>query len=491
MTANPAKPARYRPGKALVEEPSSSEEDDEDEQEVQQEPSQKPTAPPPKASSFPSSTASISGNLQKVDLNERKRQAAAAEAARVEAEKAARAAAEEGFVTEESEDEDSDEESGSENDDEDSGSDESSSEDEAPKKLLRPTFIKKSQRKDPSPTTETYTSDQKRIEEETLKTQKTDALIQEQLEKDAAARGASKKDWDDDELAALSDIDDTDNLDPEAERALWKLRELTRVKRDRAAIEAAENELAEITRRRNLTQEDREAEDAIFLAEQKAEREGRASMGHMQKYVHKGAFYQDEEMADRRDLVAGRVQDETNKEVLPEYMQIRDMTKLGRKGRTKYKDLKSEDTGRWGQFERKGGGRRGDDERVDDIFKPDAPGRDGGPSASGSNAAPVGQRRGPAPPEGAPKGPRGVEARGRGGDSYVPGSNPPVQGRRQRSRSYSRSRSRSRSPPPASRRERRHSYSDDDGGRRARKRSPSPYQDRHRQEDKRRRVDPS
>jgi microfibrillar-associated protein 1 len=67
------------------------------------------------------------------------------------------------------------------------------------------------------------------------------------------------------------------------------------------------------------------------------------------------------------------------------------MTKLGKRGATKYKDLKSEDTGRWGEFnDRKGGGRGyGDDDR----FRPDAPGDRGGPGASGPNSVPVGDKR--------------------------------------------------------------------------------------------------
>ena len=508
MTANPVKPARYRPGKAVAEEPSSSsdeeKEDDHDEQEVNEQTKRKTAAPPPKTSSFPSTAANISGNLQKVDLNERRRQAAADEAARVEADKAARAAAEEGFVTEESDEEDDESDDVGSSKSGESGSEESdsSSEDEAPKKLLRPTFIKKDQRKENLNPAQTLREDQQWAEEEARRKEKADAMIQEQLEKDAAAKAAGRKDWDDDEIAEVDGVDDTDGLDPETERAEWKLRELKRVKRDREAIETAEKEREEIERRRNLSKEEREVEDREFLEQQKAEREGRGQMGHMQKYVHKGAFFQDDSTAtsdSRRDLMASRTQDDTNKELLPEYMQIRDMTKLGRKGRTKYKDLKSEDTGRWGEFGRKGG--RGGDDRVDDVFRPDRDGGGGGPSASGSNAAPVGVRR-PAPdraPEGAPRGPRSVGVDSRGGrDTYVPDKEEGF-GDGRRRRSYSRS----RSPPDRRRKERRRgSYSDSrsprprrdryaDEERGSRKRDPSPYDEDRHAPDKRRRVDGS
>lgn len=496
MTANPVRPARYRPGKAAVEEPSS---DEEDGSEIEEEQSTSATrAPAPKASSFPSDTTRIAGSLKNVDLNERRRQAAVQEAARVEAEKAAGAAEEEGFVTEESEDEEgSDDESGS-GSGSDSGSEESSSEEEAPKVLLRPTFIKKDKRKDSVVAADNKTEEDSWAEEQARRKEKADAMIQEQLEKDAAARAAGKKDWDDDEIEEVQQVDDTDDLDRETERAAWKLRELKRVKREREAIETAEKEREEIERRRNLSKEERDAEDKEFLENQKEEQEGKGKMGFMQKYYHKGAFFQDDAKAeglDRRDIMGSRFQDDSNRELLPQYMQIRDMTKLGRKGRTKYKDLKSEDTGKWGAFE--GKGPRKTDGTFDERFMPDQGA--GGKGGSGANTTQVGERR--RAPEGAPEGPRRSENGGhfdadkgrrspprrsysrsqsprRRGHSYS--RSPPP--RRDRDRSRRRSYSYSRSPPP-----RRDQYRDEPS---RRKRSPSPYRDRY-TSDKRRKVDVS
>ncbi len=476
MTANPVKPARYRPGKAVAEEPSSEEEDA---SEVEEDETQAPpSAQPPKASSFPSDATTISRNLKKVDLNERRRQAAADESARLEAEKAARAAEEEGFVTEESEEEEgSDDLSGSGGESE---SEESSGEDETPKKLLRPTFIKKGQRKESTVAADTQDGEGTWEEEEAKRTAKADAMIQEQLEKDAAARAAGRKDWDDDELQDLEEVDDTDDIDPETERAAWKLRELKRVKREREVIEVAEKEREEIERRRNLSKEDREAEDKQFLEMQKEGREGKGKMGYMQKYFHKGAFFQSDAEAaglDRRDIMGSRIQDDVvNRELLPEYMQIRDMTKLGRKSRTKYKDLKTEDTGKWGAFE---GREKRADGTLDERFRPDREGS--GRDASGANAAPVGERR--RAPQGAPEGPRRAPSN-RGG-SFVPNVKEDRDDGRRRQRSYSRSRSpprrreRSYSRSPPRRRERRRSYSYS--------RSPSPRRDRYRDEGRRKR----
>jgi len=141
--------------------------------------------------------------------------------------------------------------------------------------------------------------------------------------------------------------------------------------------------------------------------------------------------------------------------MLPEYMRIRDMTKLGKKGRTRYTDLKGEDTGRFGDEVKRWRGSGGTDRRdgemdlrgVDERFLPDGNGG-GNAGPTGANASAVGMRRERS------RSPRRGDERGNTNEY------------RSRRRSYSRSRSRSRSPP-------------------RRKRSPSPYADR----DKRRKVD--
>jgi microfibrillar-associated protein 1 len=232
-------------------------------------------------------------------------------------------------------------------------------------------------------------------EEERRRKEKADEMLQAQMERDQAARAAGKKAWDDEDNIE-EEVDDTDGLDHEAEYAAWKLRELKRVRRDRLAIEEKEKEREEIERRRALTAEEREAEDKAYIEAQKDEQEGKGKMAYMQKYFHKGAFFQGDEEQDEevkaalnRDLAGARFEDETSsKEVLPEYMRIRDMSKLGKKGRTKYSDLKSEDTGRWGSYESK----KKDYNGLDDRFQPDDP-RDRGGDRTGANAAPVGERR--------------------------------------------------------------------------------------------------
>ncbi|KAL9609681.1 MAG: hypothetical protein Q9167_005564 [Letrouitia subvulpina] len=485
MTANPVKPARYRPGKPLAEE--DSDEDYGSEEEHAQQPQNVP-APPPKASSFPSDATKITRNLKDVDLSERKRQAAAKEAARVKTEEVEPVGEEEGFMTEESDDESSEEEQDSEGTSE---AEESSSEDEVPRPLLRPTFIKKDKRNEASQL-QNKADDQIRAEQAAMKRERTDAMIQEQLEKDAAARALGMKDWDNNENQDVEQVDDTDGLDPEMERAAWKLRELKRVKRDREAVEAAEKEREEIERRRNLSKEAREAEDAEFLEEQKAQRDGKGKMGYMQKYYHKGVFFQDDakaESLEQRDIMGSRYQDDAlNRELLPQYMQIRDMTKLGRKGRTKYKDLKTEDTGQWGQYQDK---HHRKDGITDERFQPDKDQGRKGPS--GANTTTIGQRKAPG---GAPLRLGGGNSPDRG-HRFSEGAHSFT--RRERDRDFDDHNKRNRSPPHEYRR-RRSSYSHSrsppprrnysDRSRRSFSRSKSPSSDQARSRDDRRKRSP-
>ncbi|KAK4099553.1 hypothetical protein N658DRAFT_160858 [Parathielavia hyrcaniae] len=410
MTANPVKPARYRAGKAAgpasESEASGSEEDDEPQKKA---PPRR--APPPRFTSASGPGRVISRgdgakiNLQGVavaDARDEEARRQAARVARLEAEKKAK---EEGFVTEEEDEGGESDEEGSEEESEEE--DESEEEEEAPRRLMmRPKFIPKSQRQASGSgtataglTSETNPSEEDAAAAEEARLKAADALIEEQIKKDLAARAAGKKHWESDDGGSDKEVDDTDDIDPEAEYAAWKLRELKRLRREREAIEVKEKELAEIERRRNLTEEERQAEDEEHLAKQREEKESRGKLAYMQKYFHKGAFYHDESKAaglDKRDLVGAKFADDVNRELLPKALQLRDQTKVGKKGATKYRDLKSEDTGQWGRLD-DGRPKREFDRNVDERFQPDDRRRDwdkGGDSgAKGANAIPLGDRR--------------------------------------------------------------------------------------------------
>ncbi|KAF2670077.1 hypothetical protein BT63DRAFT_439199 [Microthyrium microscopicum] len=392
MTANPLRPARHRPGKPGTAAQQSSSSESESETEEPQQEAPKP-ASKPSAASFPKSTSQIAGSLKKVDINA----SAAAQKSLDDRKKL-----EEEFETES---EGSDEESGSgSGSEEESSEEESSSEEETKRKLLRPVFIKKGARNAVTngAKEETKSEDQKWAEDEAKRKARTDDMIQEQLQRNAQARAEGKAFWDDEKVD--DEVDDTDDIDPEAELTAWKLRELKRVKRERDGLIAAEKEREEIERRRNLTAEEREAEDKEHLDKQKQEREGKGKMSYMQQYFHKGAFYTEDSkeagLLDR-DIMGGRYEDDVkDRSALPEYMQIRNTALLGRKGRTKYKDMRHEDTGRFGD-ERDRRPRRGGDDRggggdyrdLDARFQPDFDGPNSG--GTGANASALGDRKRP------------------------------------------------------------------------------------------------
>jgi microfibrillar-associated protein 1 len=399
FTANPARPVgRYRPGKAVQEEES-------DEEGFETEEDEAPVKPQPR-------------QLQKPVKKQQTKQAAEVEED------------EEGFVTE---DEDevkegpasagaearwttvigditttthsdfaSEEESKEESSEE---YDSSEPEPEPVRKFQRPTFIKKSNRNlDPAQSATPAPADSTPDPaEDARRKAMAELMIKDELEKAAAARLAGKKYWDDDEDLATEDmVDDTDGLDPVTERKEWEIRELKRLKRDRERIETREKEIEELERRRNLSKEEREQEDAKYIAQQKEDKDGRGETGFMKKYYHKGAFFMDDENTKRlaeRDIMGKAFQDDVDKSTLPEYMRIRDLNKLGKTGGTKYRDLRSEDTGRFGDEVKRW--RPGDKARdadgtiggVDERFMSDRDRERLGPTSSGANATAVGARR--------------------------------------------------------------------------------------------------
>lgn len=277
MTANPARPARWRAGKPAADAPSFD--SDSDDAEAASRPPARLPAPPKAASA-----GRIVSSLARVDLDARRQELQ--QERRLAAQRAEQLAAEQGFVTEDEHDGRGDESDGSDSSD----NDDDEEEDEAPRRLMmRPKFVPKSQRGQTERDRELAEEAARQAEQE-ARQKAADELVEEQIKKDLAARAVGKKHWDDEENPE-SDVDTTDGLDVEAEEAAWRVRELKRLKRARAAIEERERDLAEVERRRNLTAEERAAEDAAHLARQRDDKEARGKMAYMQKYYHKGAFF--------------------------------------------------------------------------------------------------------------------------------------------------------------------------------------------------------
>eukprot|EP01069_Polyplicarium_translucidae_P010520 Polyplicarium_translucidae@DN3382_c1_g1_i10.p3 len=141
--------------------------------------------------------------------------------------------------------------------------------------------------------------------------------------------------------------DDDDDVHPEEEFELWKIRELKRLKRDREERAARDIFLEEIERRRNMTEEERKLDDARLDALQPA-KETRRKYQFLQKYYHSGAFFQDqaqsgEEPLYLRDINAPTCGDMVDRSALPKPMQVR-RDRWGKAGQVKHTHLAADDT---------------------------------------------------------------------------------------------------------------------------------------------------
>lgn len=167
----------------------------------------------------------------------------------------------------------------------------------------------------------------------------------------------------------LEDVDDTDDIDPDAEYQAWRLRELLRIKRDRDALAAREAERDALEARRALPAEQRLAEDVADAERQREEKlaerrvEADAARGGdlgsganagplLQKFHHRGAFYQDEDIVRRKHT--GPVEGEPRDRVanLPRSLQRRSVNDVGKRGATRWTHLANEDTSRDSLFDR-------------------------------------------------------------------------------------------------------------------------------------------
>lgn len=125
---------------------------------------------------------------------------------------------------------------------------------------------------------------QKREDDRIERKKASRSLLGETIRREMAAKEAT---------SLVPDIDDTDDLDPGAEFDAWRLRELSRLARDKEAAQIREDEREEIERRRALPEAQRLREDEEYARAQREEaREERGERGFMEKFWHKGAFHQ-------------------------------------------------------------------------------------------------------------------------------------------------------------------------------------------------------
>lgn len=151
--------------------------------------------------------------------------------------------------------------------------------------------------------------------------------------------------------ADIADVDTDDENNEAEEYEVWKSREIARLKRDREGREAMMKEKEEIEKVRNMTEEERREWERRNPKPLSAPKQ---KWRFMQKYYHKGAFFQsnaDERMSTagsdaiyERDFSAPTGEDKMDKSILPKVMQVKH---FGRSGRTKWTHLVNEDTTDW------------------------------------------------------------------------------------------------------------------------------------------------
>ena len=228
--------------------------------------------------------------------------------------------------------------------------------------MFKPVFVRKSER-------DTIEERDKMLAELDAEAAKTEAakaakkaeskkLVEVEVKREEALAAAM------DELEP-SDVDTDDELDDALEFDAWKSRELERLKTDRIQRELIFREREEQERIRSMTEEERDLYHAKRLAKRTEQEKEKPKMAFMQKYYHKGAFFQ--ESADdafgtagpdeiyKRDFSAPTAEEKFDKSILPAAMQVR-KGKFGRAGQTKWTHLAAEDTS---------AARRGDD---DDLW---------------------------------------------------------------------------------------------------------------------------
>ncbi|THH11381.1 hypothetical protein EW145_g695 [Phellinidium pouzarii] len=212
---------------------------------------------------------------------------------------------------------------------------ESDSEEEEPQKpMFRPVFVPKRgrvtvQERDKELQDTEEALQRKLLEEEERRKQSHD-MIAESIRRELAEKEKEKE---------TPDIDDIDDLDPEGEFEAWRLRELSRIKRDKEAEAARDLEREEVERRRALPQAQRLQED---LAHAKSTRDSKpkGQQQFLQKYWHKGAFHQDADVLKRHDFTE-KTESTMDVSLLPKVMQVRN---FGKRSRTKYTHLVDQDT---------------------------------------------------------------------------------------------------------------------------------------------------
>lgn len=230
---------------------------------------------------------------------------------------------------------------------------ETDSDEEEEGRLVKPVFVAKSDR-------ETIAERERLEMEEQLKREAEQARKETRVKETSAlvaqivdAEKFAEREKTEGPTNTPSDVDTDSDEDEETEFNLWQRRELARLKREQAMRDGLPADAAAAAEKRmlaSMTDAERE-EYARKNAAAAASKPARGKQKFMQKYYHKGAFFQEAADDDRgtvggdqiyrRDFSAPTGEDKFDREALPTVMQVRN---FGRAGRTKWTHLAAEDT---------------------------------------------------------------------------------------------------------------------------------------------------
>jgi len=267
--------------------------------------------------------------------------------AAIRARRLQREAEEAAAAAEEEEAKEEDDEEGEESDEESEWETDSEDEDNLiAQTRLKPKFVPRTER-ETIHEQERKEAEQAALEEKAEQDKEERKKESHKMLEDELRKGAIE----DNEISDTEMPDDDDDMDEEEQYNIWKFRELERVLDEKEAREAQAKEAAEILRRRNLTDEERATEDAADKERQHrlGKMQDKGKWGFMQKYYHKGAFFQDtnkhgvseyDELFNR-DYGGATLEDHFDKSSLPAVLQVK---KFGHIGQTKYTHLKDQDT---------------------------------------------------------------------------------------------------------------------------------------------------
>eukprot|EP00271_Cylindrocystis_brebissonii_P001505 TRINITY_DN1176_c0_g1_i1.p1 TRINITY_DN1176_c0_g1~~TRINITY_DN1176_c0_g1_i1.p1 ORF type:complete len:441 (-),score=126.37 TRINITY_DN1176_c0_g1_i1:600-1922(-) len=243
---------------------------------------------------------------------------------------------------EEEEEEEEDEESEYETDDEEEGG----------ATMIKPLFVPKAER-DTMAEKEKLEKEEEALQEavkkkmEERKTE-TKQLLVEEIKRDEEITKAQQEG----DGGGFNEVDTDDETNEAEEYEAWKAREIARIRSNKEEREASAKEKEELERVRAMTEEERREWERRNPKQTTGGQKQKWKF--MQKYYHKGAFFQDD-ADDRagtaggdniftRDFSAPTGEDKMDKSILPKVMQVKH---FGRSGRTKWTHLVNEDTTQW------------------------------------------------------------------------------------------------------------------------------------------------